>query len=163
MARTTPPASTVEAVRALARLARLIERSTSGGTPTNKAVAGGADLSLAHYRVLAAVAAGHDRASRMAARLALGKPTISAAVDALCQRGLLSRESVAGDQRATALRVTPAGTKALTGVEESMVERFGVALARTPDPARVVESLNWLGAALDELAEERLAARVAPR
>jgi DNA-binding MarR family transcriptional regulator len=94
----------------------------------------------------------------------LGKPTISAAVDALCQRGFLTRESVEGDQRATALRITPAGTKALTAVEDSIVARFGPALERTPDPAQVIESLTLLGVALDELAEERLAAgSVAPR
>jgi DNA-binding MarR family transcriptional regulator len=145
------PPSQIEAVRALARLARLVERNTG-------------DMSLAHYRVLSAVADGNDRASRMAARLVLGKPTISAAVDALCQRGFLTRESVEGDQRATALRITPAGTKALTAVEDSIVARFGPALERTPDPAQVIESLTLLGVALDELAEERLAAgSVAPR
>lgn len=145
MPRASRPASQLEAVRALARLARLVERSTG-------------DLSLAHYRVLSAVADGNDRASRMAARLVLGKPTISAAVDALCQRGLLSRESVDGDQRATALRITPAGTSALAAVEESIVGRFGPVLERTPDAAQVVASLAWLGTALDELADERLAA-----
>lgn len=145
MPRTNRSDGQIEAVRALARLARLVERSTG-------------DLSLAHYRVLSAVADGNDRASRMAARLVLGKPTISAAVDSLCQRGLLTRESVAGDQRATALRITAAGTKALSAVEDSIVARFGPVLERTPDPARIIESLGRLGAALDELAEERLAA-----
>ncbi|MEO8889888.1 MAG: MarR family winged helix-turn-helix transcriptional regulator [Jatrophihabitantaceae bacterium] len=144
MPRTSRSAAQVDAVRALARLARLVERNTG-------------DMSLAHYRVLSAVADGNDRASRMAARLVLGKPTISAAVDALCQRGRLTRESVEGDQRATALRITPAGTAALAAVEESIVSRFAPALARTPDPAQVIESLRWLGVALDELAEERLA------
>jgi DNA-binding MarR family transcriptional regulator len=144
MPRNNRPTAQIEAVRALARLARLVERSTG-------------DLSLAHYRVLSAVAEGNDRASRMAQRLVLGKPTISAAVDALCQRGYLTRESVAGDQRATRLRITPAGTKALTAVEDSIVARFGPVLERTADPTQVVESLCQLGAALDERAEERLA------
>ena len=78
----------VAAVRAVARLARVLERASG-------------DLSMAHYRVLAAVADGDERASRVAARLALGKPTISASVDALCRRGLLTREDVVHDQRAT--------------------------------------------------------------
>jgi DNA-binding MarR family transcriptional regulator len=94
----------------------------------------------------------------MATRLALGKPTISAAVDALCQRGLMTRGSVEGDQRATALRVTSRGTEALRAVEGSIIERINPVLERTPDPAQVLESLNRLGAALDELAEERMAA-----
>lgn len=144
MPRTNRSAARVEAVRALARLARLVERSTG-------------DLSLAHYRVLAAVADGNDRASHMAQRLALGKPTISAAVDALCQRGFLTRESVEGDQRATALRITPAGTEALSGVEDSILARFEPVLQQTAEPEQVVESLNWLGAAMDEMSAQRLA------
>jgi DNA-binding MarR family transcriptional regulator len=83
----------IEAVRALARASRFLERSSD-------------ELSLAHYRVLAAVASGDERASRVAQRLAIGRPTISAAVDALGQRGLLSRGTVEGDQRATALHLT---------------------------------------------------------
>ena len=150
MPRSSRSDAQIEAVRALARLARLVERSTG-------------DLSLAHYRVLSAVADGNDRASRMAQRLVLGKPTIFAAVDSLCQRGYLTRESVEGDQRATALRITSDGTKALMAVETSIVERFGPVLARTPDPARIIESLTELGAALDDLAEERLVAGGATR
>ncbi|MGH8963274.1 MAG: MarR family winged helix-turn-helix transcriptional regulator [Jatrophihabitantaceae bacterium] len=145
MSTASRPSSEIDAVRALARLARLVERSTG-------------DLSLAHYRVLSAVADGNDRASRMAQRLVLGKPTISAAVDALCQRGLLTRESVEGDQRATALRITPAGTRALDAVEDSILARFGPVLVRTRRPVQIVDSLNRLGVALDDLAEERLAA-----
>ncbi len=63
-----------DAVRALARASRVLERASS-------------ELSLAHYRVLSAIASGDERGSRIAARLALGKPTVSAAVESLCQRG----------------------------------------------------------------------------
>ena len=73
-------------MRALARASRLLERATD-------------ELSLGHYRVLAAVAAGEERASRVASRLALGKPTVSATVESLCERGLVARARVAGDQR----------------------------------------------------------------
>src|SRR5262249_17877418 len=56
------------AVQALARLSRLLERAA-------------APLSLADYRALAAILAGEERASRLAERLAVGKPSISATVD----------------------------------------------------------------------------------
>ena len=82
-----PAESELEALRALVRIARLLER-VSG------------DLSLAHYRVLAAISDGDERASRLATRLALGKPAVSAAVDALCRRGLVARCEVADDQPA---------------------------------------------------------------
>jgi DNA-binding MarR family transcriptional regulator len=63
-------AQQIEAVRALARATRVLERASG-------------ELSLAHYRVLAAIASGDERASRVANRLAIGKPTVSVAVEAL--------------------------------------------------------------------------------
>lgn len=142
---TRPARPEVETVRALVRLARLIERSTGS-------------LSLAHYRVLSAVAAGDGRASRMAARLTLGKPAISAAVEALCQRGLLARAEVEGDQRAISLQVTEDGSSALATAEDALIQLLTEVVDRTADPASVLRSLTQLGEALDELADERLAA-----
>ncbi|MDP9117810.1 MAG: MarR family winged helix-turn-helix transcriptional regulator [Actinomycetota bacterium] len=136
------PAHAVLAVRALVRTSRILERA-------------GGDLSLAHYRVLAAVASGEERASRLAARLALGKPTISAAVDGLCGRGLLERGEVAADQRASSLTLTPAGRAALDGAERQMTEKLGELCECSPDPARMVEALVLLGSALDELQGRR--------
>jgi DNA-binding MarR family transcriptional regulator len=116
------------------------------------------ELSLAHYRVLAAVAAGDERASRIAAKLALGKPTISASVDALCQRGVLRRVDVEHDQRSVALRLTPAGEALLHRVEAAMVERIDALAARTPDGDRMVDCLIWLGDAIEQMLAERPAA-----
>ena len=138
----------VQAIRALARMARQLERSSG-------------DLNLAHYRVLAAVADGDERASRVADRLALGKPTVSAAVESLTKRGLLSREDAADDRRAATLTLTPAGEAALAAVEEGMLERLDDLCARTPEPDAVLDALARLGEALDEVADERLAARKA--
>ena len=138
----------VGAIRALARVARLLERSSG-------------DLSLAHYRVLSAIAEGDERASRVADRLALGKPTVSAAVESLTKRGLITREDVVEDRRATTLALTPAGEEALAAVDREMLGYLDELLARTPDPARVLESLGQLGTALDEVAAERLSRRLA--
>jgi DNA-binding MarR family transcriptional regulator len=140
----------VQAIRALARLARALERSSG-------------DLNLAHYRVLSAIADGDERASRVADRLTLGKPTVSAAVESLCKRGLLSREDAAEDRRAATLTLTPAGEAALAEVERGMVERIDEFLDRTPDAAQVVASLGRLGEAIDEVANERAAQRAAKR
>jgi DNA-binding MarR family transcriptional regulator len=136
-----------QAIRALARLARQLERSSG-------------DLNLAHYRVLAAVADGDERASRVAARLALGKPTVSAAVESLTKRGLLAREDDGEDRRAATLTLTPAGKAALAEVEGEMVTRLDEFFDRTPDPDAVLAALAQLGEALDEVADERLAARM---
>jgi DNA-binding MarR family transcriptional regulator len=140
----------VQAIRAMARLARVLERSSG-------------DLNLAHYRVLSAIADGDERASRVADRLALGKPTVSAAVESLTKRGLLSRADAEDDRRAATLSLTPAGEAALAAVEAEMLERLDDLCARTPDAAQVLESLGHLGEALDEVAAERLASRAAKR
>ena len=135
-------ARAVQAVRALARVSRVLERSSG-------------ELNLAHYRVLSAVASGDERASRVADRLALGKPTVSAVVDALCRRGLLTRVAEADDQRAVALSLTASGLAMLDRVEEEMVAKIRGLSARTPDPERLIESLAWMGGAIDEAHAER--------
>lgn len=146
----TSTTNRVQAIRALARMARQLERSSG-------------DLNLAHYRVLAAVADGDERASRVADRLALGKPTVSAAVESLTKRGLLLRADAEDDRRAATLTLTPAGEEALAEVERGMLERLDDLCARTPDPDGVLDSLARLGEALDEVAAERLAARKAAK
>lgn len=145
-----PTATQRDAVRALARLARLLELSTG-------------ELSLAHYRVLSAVAEGDQRASRLAERLALGRPAISAAVDSLAQRGLLARCAVEGDLRGISLRLTAAGRKQLDDVESAAVAELRALAARTGEPEALLRMLAGLGPALEEAAVERHAARRARR
>ncbi|MDA8148761.1 MAG: MarR family winged helix-turn-helix transcriptional regulator [Actinomycetota bacterium] len=140
-------AGAVEAVRTLARASRLIERASD-------------ELSLAHYRVLSAIGSGDERASRIATRLAVGKPAMSAAVDALCRRGLVERLEVQGDQRAVALHLTPAGAELLDRVETEIVRRFETLWARTGNADRVVDALVALGQAMDDAFADRSGAGV---
>jgi DNA-binding MarR family transcriptional regulator len=140
------PVRGVEAVRALARASRVLERASG-------------ELSLAHYRVLSAIASGDERASRVAERLAIGKPTVSAAVDALAQRELLRRSGVDGDQRVAALHLTPEGEALLSRVEAEMIRRIEDLCARTPDGPQLMESLAWLGQAIDQVQAQRAAER----
>jgi DNA-binding MarR family transcriptional regulator len=139
-------ARAVEAVRSLARASSMLERSSP-------------QLSLAHYRVLAAIAQGNERASNVARRLAIGKPAVSVAVESLCQRGLLARSGVAGDQRVVALHLTPEGEALLDQVETEMISRINDLCDRTPDGEQLIESLVWLDAAMDSRVADRLAAR----
>ena len=135
-------AISADALHGLARASRVLERSSG-------------ELSLAQYRVLASVGSGEERAARIAARLALGKPTISATVDSLTQRGLLTRSGVDADQRAAALSLTDEGRATLAAVEREMSERLDWLAARTPDPQAVVQALAWLDAAVDQFLAER--------
>jgi DNA-binding MarR family transcriptional regulator len=126
----------LEAVRALARASTVLERASK-------------DLSLAHFRVLSAIAAGDHRATRIAANLAIGKPAVSATVESLRQRGLLVASGVEGDNRGTALALTPDGEALLHKVEGDLLARMDDLCARTPDGDALVEALVWLGAAMD--------------
>ena len=129
----------VEAVQSLTRASKILERASGG-------------LSLAHYRVLAAVAAGDARASRVAARLALGKPTVSASVEALSARGLLVRSGVACDQRAVQLSLTAAGATVLESAQLSMTSALEDLAARTGRRDEVISALVALGSAIDDMA-----------
>jgi DNA-binding MarR family transcriptional regulator len=118
------------------RLARILERAA-------------APLSLADFRVLSAIDSGEDRASRLARRLAVGKPAISATVDSLARRGLIAREKVDGDQRATALALTDEGAARFAEAKARLVERLGGVTAHTEDPASSVRALAGLGDAIE--------------
>ena len=133
------------AIRTVARLARVLERS-------------GDELSLPQYRVLDMVARGDERASMLSARLALAKPTITAVVDGLVERGWLVRSEVAGDRRAIRLSITPAGKKALRAAEVVMADRLRPILERAADPEHALAVLSALEDALDQAAGERASA-----
>jgi DNA-binding MarR family transcriptional regulator len=124
-------------VRSLARVARLLERASGA-------------CGLAHYRVLSAIAAGEDRASQVAKRLELGRPTISAAVDALCREGLVRRTVASTDQRAFELALTAKGWEVLDSVEHTMVGMLHDLCARLGSPEQVTATLASLGTALDD-------------
>jgi DNA-binding MarR family transcriptional regulator len=141
----TDRARRVQLIRALARVSSFLEKSST-------------ELSLAHYRVLSAISSGDERASRIAGRLALGKPAISAAVTSLCQRGLLSRVDVEGDLRATKLSLTPEGQALLARAETEMAARLDQVAARVADPAAVMDSLLQLASAIEEVRAGRVAA-----
>ncbi len=143
-ATTSSPTPSIEAIRALARCSRLLERASG-------------EVNLAHYRVLAAIASGDQRASRIATKLALGKPTISASVESLCKRGLLARSGVEGDQRAAALQLTPEGKRWLSAMETAMAAWLDDVCARTPEPGKTLQALVSMGEAIEQMAAESFA------
>lgn len=123
------------AARTIALLARVLERAAG-------------DLTLAQYRVLALIAAGDERATLLAGRLAITKPSVSAVIDGLVERGCLMREPVEGDRRAIRLCITPEGTEALTTAEAAMAERLEPLVDTVEDPAGFFQSLDEIHAAL---------------
>jgi DNA-binding MarR family transcriptional regulator len=117
------------AARSLVVVARRLERAC--GT-----------LSLAQFRVLSLVAGGDERASRLAERLAVAKPTVTAVVDGLVERGYLAREAVEGDRRSIRLRVTDEGERAMHTAEDAMAEALDGLIAPVTDRAALVRGLE---------------------
>jgi DNA-binding MarR family transcriptional regulator len=133
-------------VRTLARLARMLER-------------GAEDLSLPQFRVLALLDEGGERASQLAERLAVSKPTITAVVDGLVERGYLTRSADCDDRRATKITLTSTGRRALYDAEAAMGARLHELLVYADDPDAIARALNDLGEAVTRARNERLAGR----
>ena len=123
------------AVRTVARLARVLECALD-------------DLSLPQYRVLAAVDDGGERATHLAAGLALAKPTVTAAVDGLVERGYLTRAPEPADRRAVRIALTPAGRKALARAEAAMAGRLAHVLETAADGPAALATLAALAPSL---------------
>lgn len=138
----------------LARLARLLERACSDLVPP---------LTLAQYRLLAMIGDGTDRASRIAGRLALTKPTVSATVDTLVERELVTRATADGDRRALRLELTAEGVAVVRAAETAMRARLDDVLVHVDDRATVSRALAAIGAGLDERREVRRSEREATR
>jgi DNA-binding MarR family transcriptional regulator len=140
------------AARAIAFAARRLERATG-------------HLTLAQYRVLALVVGGDERSSRLAAQLAVARPTVTAVVDGLAERGLVRREVNRVDRRSLRLVITPAGRDALEAAEAAMAGALGDVVGATADPDALLRALGDLECTLATLLAARSgdAAAEAPR
>jgi DNA-binding MarR family transcriptional regulator len=124
-------------IRLLARLARVAEQACQA-----------TGVSLPQYRLLVSVSGQPQRASELAARVGVSRPTLTSLVDGLEQAGLLQRSPVPNDRRGIQLVVTDAGCEALALADLSLTERM---LELVPPEAAdsVRELVAALGAALD--------------
>ena len=139
------------AARALALAARSLERAASVR-----------DLTLAQFRVLAMIAAGDERSSLLAERLAVAKPTITAVVDGLVERGFVVREAVAGDRRSIRVALTPTGLDALRAAEEEMSEMLGRLFEFASRRDELLRALLDLDDALADRMRARLRSQARP-
>ncbi|HEX5494156.1 MAG TPA: MarR family winged helix-turn-helix transcriptional regulator [Mycobacteriales bacterium] len=133
------------AIRALARLTRLLDHTDTG-------------LTLPQYRLLALVDRGDQRSSRLAARLVVTKPTVTALADGLVEAGYLTRIGEPGDGRAVRLGLTDAGRTALHRADTALADRFAPVFSATSDPAALADLLSQAGAALDPATAGRIGA-----
>ena len=111
------------AVRALAFGARVIERALD-------------DMTLPQFRVLSLIASSPERASRIAEKAAVSRPSLTGLLDGLETRGWVRRVEVDGDRRGVGLEVTPAGRAALQAAERAAEARLEHVLEAMPADER---------------------------
>ena len=136
--------SLTRGARAVVRVTRRLEHALS-------------ELTLPQYRLLVMVASGDQRASKLAGRLALSKPTVTAVVEGLVERGFLARSVVSGDRRAVQLSLTDAGRAALASTDAAMEASLAGVLDRCSDPALAEAGMLQLAGALDRIVAEQMA------
>ena len=125
------------AVLTVMRLFRAMERVDTGMTPQQ-------------YRILKLAGVGGERSARLAERLAVAKPTLTAIADSLVGAGYAQRETEAGDRRVVRLRLTATGRAALERADAVYAGWLGALLGEVSDPAGVLKALRDLDAAMDE-------------
>ena len=132
-----------EAVLTVMRLFRALERVDTG-------------LTAQQYRILKLAGAGGERSARLAERLAVAKPTLTATADGLVAAGYALREAEAGDRRVVRLCLTAAGRAALDRADAAYADWLGPLLGATGDTAAVLEVIRGLDAAMDERRRARI-------
>ncbi len=118
-----PPTGTeIAAARTVVRLSRHLAHAL-----------GHVDLTEAQYRVLAMLAEGEAGASGIAGQMALTKPSITALIDGLEERGLVERQPHPSDRRRRTLSITAAGADQLQRADAATVSCLRSIAAHTEE------------------------------
>lgn len=136
--------------RTIARLAKLVEVAIAP-----------LELSLPQYRLLALLVDGAAVSSTLAARLTVKPPTVTAVVDGLVSRGLVTRQVDPRDRRRLPLALTPEGTalieQANASVGAALLDALG--LIGAADAHAAVAGLDAWHEVLDARRDRRAAER----
>jgi DNA-binding MarR family transcriptional regulator len=141
---------TISAVLTVLRMTRVLERIDAGISPQQ-------------YRILKLIGLGGERSARLAERLAVAKPTLTATADSLVAAGLVCREAEAGDRRVVRLHLTEAGQAAVERADAAYAEWFGALLDHTGRRDQIVADLLKLDESMTERRLARLASGAATR
>jgi DNA-binding MarR family transcriptional regulator len=114
-----------------------------------------AGLTPAQYRIMKLAGAGGERSTRLAQRLAVAKPTLTALADGLVAAGYATRTAEPGDRRVVRLTLTEAGRAALDRADDAYAAWLTDLLTATGEPATVLAALGQLDAALTETRRAR--------
>ncbi len=131
-----PAEDALESVLTLMWLGRVMERVDSG-------------LSPQQYRILKLAGAGGERSARLAERLAVAKPTLTAIADSLVAAGLARRVAEPGDRRVVRLQLTEAGSVAVQRADAIYGEWLTGLLEQTGRGPEIHEDLRHVRAAME--------------
>jgi DNA-binding MarR family transcriptional regulator len=120
------------------------------------------DLTPQQYRILKLAGAGGERSAKLADRLAVAKPTLTATADGLVAAGYARRDAEPGDRRVVRLCLTDAGRDALGRADAAYGQWLDQLLAEAGEPDQVLRALDALNEAMDEVRRARHGARPEP-
>jgi DNA-binding MarR family transcriptional regulator len=138
----------IEALLTILRVSRVLDRIEAGVSPQQ-------------YRMLKLIGEGGERSARLADKLAVARPTLTATADSLVAAGLACREAEPGDRRVVRLRLTEAGQAAVARADVAYAEWFGGLLDDTGQREQIVTDLLLLDTAMTERRRARTAAESA--
>ena len=120
------------------------------------------DLTPQQYRILKLAGAGGERSARLAERLAVAKPTLTAIADGLVAAGYARRETEPGDRRVVRLCLTESGHAAVGRADAAYGQWLDQVLAQASAPEAVLNALDTLNEAMDEVRRAKHAATPPP-
>jgi DNA-binding MarR family transcriptional regulator len=135
----------IAALLTILRVSRVLDRIEAGVSPQQ-------------YRILKLIGEGGERSARLADRLAVARPTLTATADSLVAAGLACREAEPGDRRVVRLRLTEAGQAAVARADVAYAEWFGGLLDHTGQREQIVANLLLLDTAMTERRRARAVA-----
>jgi DNA-binding MarR family transcriptional regulator len=115
------------------------------------------DLTPQQYRILKLAGAGGERSAKLAERLAVAKPTLTATADGLVAAGYARRDAEPGDRRVVRLCLTESGRDAVGRADAAYGHWLEQLLAETGQPDQVLRALDLLNQAMDEVRRARQA------
>jgi DNA-binding MarR family transcriptional regulator len=126
--------------RTVARLARQVEIALAT-----------IDLTTAQYRTLTQLGDGAEASSSLAAKLAVSRPTVTAVVEGLVERGLVDRRHSAQDRRRVSVDLTESGRQMLARADAVVGTKLAGLLAAV-SPGQAAEAVSGIvqwGSAMD--------------
>jgi len=120
------------------------------------------DLTPQQYRILKLAGAGGERSAKLAERLAVAKPTLTATADGLVAAGYARRDAEPGDRRVVRLCLTADGRDAVDRADAAYTGWLDQLLAETGEPDQVLHALDVLNQAMDDARRARRSLPGAP-